>query len=1276
MSGLARGVGKLLRAVLGAGVGVLVLAALYVSLGRELVPLVAEYRADAEIRAQQLLGMPLRIGELEGSWQRLSPVISVNHVEIGEEQDVLHLDRVRVVPDVLASLLEMKLHIARIELDGLNLVLKQDVGGQWSLQGLPKRRNAQPLDLPKIFAQLKSIKRISLTNSQFSVLQHGQEPLTLSYANLMLINGNRQRLDGRLRLPDGQPLAFQLKTSLNPERWLESEADLYVSLPQSDWAQWLPKSLLGQWRLGRAQMGGEIWLSAADGHLTRAASHLHGQELKAAFGQRKLVDLSSLSLNVYYDRTEQGSRLLLDNLAFSQGDVRWGDVDISLRQQLASGDTGELWKVGIDRFDLAPLQPLVVALAPLPDEQVERIKTLAPRGELRNIQLSYRPTAVGNERFNFAANLKRISISASHGIPAAENVSGSIAGDLGSGELRVDAQDFALHLDTLFPKPWHYQTAKGLLTWELNADAFTLRSPFVQVVGDEGPAAADFLIRLRRDPALEDYMDLRVGLRNGDARFTEKYLPSLSPGLSKGLDHWLKTAIRGGAVDEGFFQYQGSLNKGAAPEARSISLFFAVHDAELAFQPNWPPLQKGRGTVFIEDTGVRIALESGQILDSQVKQASALVASAKPGQTPHLKIDAGLTSSLPDALKILQEAPIGTASVFNGWQGEGALDGRLNLDIPLHKGEAPVVVVDFAADDAQLKIPEPLLQFAHLKGAFRYDTRTGLSAPDIRAQVLGHAVRAKALAEGRGGKARSRIEANGQIALNQLTGWLGLQQSLPLSGRIPYYLNLTLDGPDSQLRVNSSLKGLKVDLPAPFGKLADEERASTWRMSLGGAERRYWFDYAKVASLSFAASPGQFNQGRGELRLADGPARLPVNRGLQVRGRLSELDWSQWQAALKPYMKAAGAEPLQLFKDAQVRLARFNGFGVSLNDIEVGLARGSANWQLNLDSAQVKGRVTLPDNNTAAIGINLDRLRMPARIKNDVKAVKEDSPDPLVGVDPRSIPALDVKVAEVYLGTEALGSWTLKARPSTSGVQFSALDLNLMGLKIGGEASWEQGSQGTRTLFKGRVGGEDLGKVLINWGFAPSATSESFRLYVEGNWPGSPAWFSLKRYSGSLDASMRKGQFSEVDGTASALRVFGLLNFNSIGRRLRLDFSDLLDKGLSYDRFKGVLAASNGVYVTREPITLEGPSSNLEMNGTLDLVNDQINAKLLVTLPVSNNLPIAALIVGAPAIGGALFVVDKLLGDHVARFASVQYDVKGPWQEPQITFDKPFEKPR
>ena len=101
------------------------------------------------------------------------------------------------------------------------------------------------------------------------------------------------------------------------------------------------------------------------------------------------------------------------------------------------------------------------------------------------------------------------------------------------------------------------------------------------------------------------------------------------------------------------------------------------------------------------------------------------------------------------------------------------------------------------------------------------------------------------------------------------------------------------------------------------------------------------------------------------------------------------------------------------------------------------------------------------------------------------------------------------------------------------------------------------------------------------------------------------------------------------------------------------------------------LEGPQGVFVTREPLRIEGPSTLVELDGTLDMAKDQINAQLLVSLPVSNNLPLAALIAGAPAIGGALFVVDKLLGDRVARMASVKYHVNGPWQNPQISFLKP-----
>ena len=91
--------------------------------------------------------------------------------------------------------------------------------------------------------------------------------------------------------------------------------------------------------------------------------------------------------------------------------------------------------------------------------------------------------------------------------------------------------------------------------------------------------------------------------------------------------------------------------------------------------------------------------------------------------------------------------------------------------------------------------------------------------------------------------------------------------------------------------------------------------------------------------------------------------------------------------------------------------------------------------------------------------------------------------------------------------------------------------------QVGGEAGWSGPPGATRSWYKGRLEGKALEKVLVAWGFAPTLTSESFRLDVDGNWPGSPAWVSLKRFSGSMDAALRKGQLVEVQGSAQALRA-------------------------------------------------------------------------------------------------------------------------------------------
>jgi len=691
MERLTRILAALTRWGLGLCALVLVLMALYVSLGRELTPLVAEYRTDIEDKASAALGLPLQIGELEGNWSGFAPILLAHDVMVGSGANALRLDRVRAVPDLWASLMAREVRIAHLELNGLKISLKEGEDGKWALEGLPVQQD-QPMDPEQLFNRMQMIQQLSVLDSQVTLQPREQAPLTFTYVGLNLKTGtSRQRLDARLTLPDGQPVALSLRTRIRPSQWQSSEVEGYVSLPQSDWSKWLPERLTQQWNFSEIKAGGELWVNWREGALQSAAIRLNAPQLTGAYAERKPIQINNLALNGYFQRGSEGAIVTLDSLAMNFGETRW-ESHVQIKQTVATDNTEELWHLQADRLDLTPITPLLNALGPLPQGLATVVERLKVTGGLRNVLLDFRPNATDDSKFGFAANLDQVGFDAYHGAPAARNVSGSLTGNLGGGELRMDSKDFVLHLDPIFAKPWQYIQANARLTWKLDKEGFTLIAPYLKVLGEEGKIAGDFLIRLHFDHSQEDYMDLRVGLVDGDGRYTAKYLPEV---LSPALDEWLRTAILKGAVDQGFFQYQGSLNKNTGEADRSISLFFKVHDAELAFQPGWPHVSKVSGDVFIEDSGVRILASKGQLLDTQVSDVFVNIPHVPSGEHSHMFLDGTFAGGLGDGLKILQEAPIGTADTFAGWEGAGDLQGKLKLDVPLAKGDQPKILVDF-----------------------------------------------------------------------------------------------------------------------------------------------------------------------------------------------------------------------------------------------------------------------------------------------------------------------------------------------------------------------------------------------------------------------------------------------------------------------------------------------------------------------------------------------------------------------------------------------------
>src|SRR5690606_42017460 len=106
-------------------------------------------------------------------------------------------------------------------------------------------------------------------------------------------------------------------------------------------------------------------------------------------------------------------------------------------------------------------------------------------------------------------------------------------------------------------------------------------------------------------------------------------------------------------------------------------------------------------------------------------------------------------------------------------------------------------------------------------------------------------------------------------------------------------------------------------------------------------------------------------------------------------------------------------------------------------------------------------------------------------------------------------------------------------------------------------------------ILTGTLNGGSIEALLGSWGKTSSVTSKRMEFDVGLVWPAAPMAFEVAKASGSVALKLENGVFRDTSRSADAVRIFGVLNMESVMRRLRLDFSDLYGNGLSYDVLEG-----------------------------------------------------------------------------------------------------------
>ena len=73
-------------------------------------------------------------------------------------------------------------------------------------------------------------------------------------------------------------------------------------------------------------------------------------------------------------------------------------------------------------------------------------------------------------------------------------------------------------------------------------------------------------------------------------------------------------------------------------------------------------------------------------------------------------------------------------------------------------------------------------------------------------------------------------------------------------------------------------------------------------------------------------------------------------------------------------------------------------------------------------------------------------------------------------------------------------------------------------------------------------------------------------------------------------------------------------------------------------------------------------------------VNKELRQKLEVDIPLTNNL-LASVLLGAPQVGGAIYLVEKALGTKIIKVGKTDR-IEGSFDDPKVTLLPPFVKQR
>ncbi|MEA1889146.1 MAG: AsmA-like C-terminal region-containing protein, partial [Pseudomonadota bacterium] len=504
------------------------------------------------------------------------------------------------------------------------------------------------------------------------------------------------------------------------------------------------------------------------------------------------------------------------------------------------------------------------------------------------------------------------------------------------------------------------------------------------------------------------------------------------------------------------------------------------------------------------------------------------------------------------------------------------------------------------------------------------------------------------------------VEAKGEAHASQMEPILGDWIVKELSGKTAWQGKMKFDPDVVSLNVKSDLTGLALSFPYPLAKESNERLPLKLDVSFLPDNRTrlaFFMPAFTNGKLFFSVVEDEMALALtgGCLLIGKNKAACDDKKGLSVAVEQAFLDLDPWDSYIKRQEGDDGLPEVLTRMTAKIGTAFYAG--VDMADLAAGFDRQKdGSWQGAIRGERIKGDIEFNWERSSRWA----KIQLAHLIWNEAEKETVSSE---TAQDPRKFPSLNVTIDDLVFHNMKLGRLSMQGEPTVNDWELQILKLNRPDMKVIANGHWRGQADDHSSSFDVDFTSTDMRTTLTALDYDIDLESELFRTTGHISWKGAPYDYDLGILDGTLEIFSEKGRLSGVE--VGAGRLLGVLNIESLRRRLLLDFSDLSEEGFAFDEIEADMTIKQGVAEVSKLI-MPGPSATIRLQGQLNLVEESVDMKMSISPAVGGNLAIAGFVLGGPAGGFVTLLASKAIKEQMDKVTNYQYTIRGPWDDPVV----------